>query len=402
MPPRPANGTRATMAPCITKLHNLGDEPSRKAWNCVVKTLQEGSSPWFGPLDTGGLQFAEVKEWQVAPMVAIVHFTDKRPDVSVQDLGKMNIVELHTHIAGFVPFSRIRDEEHGTTLILPMGLQKMSSALGYRTRPPKLGSDYPYYDEGPQRLSPSQEEGAAQLPNILGKLMAAIATRFPTMVLLTKFNGGHDDWAKPRAASAFRLWSTAFPHRFVVGWKNYTMQKLLPTDAGAQLSELEGQAQRLNRRYQRTATKGGEDSPKALAMKTELAHVEAEIAALKGPGYDETDERWSTKDAPRDSGPLELKSTERSKAVPTFGAPQGSGATYSEVTDTLQIFSGDDQTIFCIEGAKAIEPIARLLRKEWSSLDYVHISPNLGTLFTCWVPGAEQSNPGPATGFIDM
>ena len=163
---------------------------------CHSKTLEDSSVRLFKGLKTSGLSQARVlpKE-RVRPMVAMVLFKDKHPRPSLETLSKMHSKTLNASMAGFVPFSRVLDSERGVTLVLPMGMQKMPSALGYRTRFPEdsdktitvpANPPFPSYT----RLGPNTDKNCALVPNILGKLMTAIKTVCPRMALFTRF-GDH-------------------------------------------------------------------------------------------------------------------------------------------------------------------------------------------------------------------
>ena len=217
-------------APVVTEIYDLSEESAWSAWNAIQKTLEDSSDSMFKGLKTGGLSQARVlpKE-RVRPMVAVVLFKDTaQPRPSLETLSEMHHKTLNASMAGFVPFSRVLDSERGVTLVLPMGMQKMPSALGYRTRFPKdsdktitvpANPPFPSYT----RLGPNLDEGCALVSNILGKLMAAIKTVCPRMALFTRFAGDHFGW--DTSWGALNNWSKNFPHRFVVGWTSYTQSK---------------------------------------------------------------------------------------------------------------------------------------------------------------------------------
>ena len=379
-------------APVVTEIYDLSEESAWSAWNAIQKTLEDSSDSMFKGLKTGGLSQARVlpKE-RVRPMVAVVLFKDTaQPRPSLETLSEMHHKTLNASMAGFVPFSRVLDSERGVTLVLPMGMQKMPSALGYRTRFPEdsdktitvpANPPFPSYT----RLGPNLDEDCALVSNILGKLMAAIKTVCPRMALFTRFAGDHFGW--DTSWGALNNWSKNFPHRFVVGWTSYTTERTeyLPTAAQKEMDEIEEALLKLQRKKK-----------KSPADQAELDRLNALLKKVQGPDYDKdadytTDAKWYTPVVKQSKfGPQELTGSHLTPPE-HFGPPDGSGPYYSRVTDTFEIKAGK-QVICRIRNASTVAPIKKLLVSKRYDASAARIGGSvLGTAVTCWTEAATRT-----------
>ena len=100
-------------------------------------------------------------------------------------------------------------------MVVPMGLQKLVSANGFRC-PPTYPDDY-NFESIPPKLGKGPNPRAE---GVLPTLMAAIEKTVGPMVVFTRF-GVHGPARGTWGHRALVVWSNTFPGRMRVGWRQY-------------------------------------------------------------------------------------------------------------------------------------------------------------------------------------